>query len=61
MPEDCNIRKFNTKKSNSQNKKLLGPNETRTRDLLLTRQALCHLSHETILHSEVHVIHIAEW
>ncbi|KAK4030927.1 hypothetical protein OUZ56_024321 [Daphnia magna] len=24
------------------------PNETRTRDLLLTRQALCHLSHATI-------------
>jgi hypothetical protein len=26
---------------------LTGPNETRTRDLLLTRQALCHLSHRT--------------
>ena len=24
-----------------------GPNGTRTRDLLLTRQALCHLSHRT--------------
>ncbi|KAK4027976.1 hypothetical protein OUZ56_017136 [Daphnia magna] len=27
---------------------LIGPNETRTRDLLLTRQALGHLSHATI-------------
>ena len=25
-----------------------GPNETRTHDLLLTRQALCHLSHGTV-------------
>ncbi|KAK4030926.1 hypothetical protein OUZ56_024337 [Daphnia magna] len=37
-----------TDHENQQSLQSQSPNETRTRDLLLTRQALCHLSHATI-------------